>query len=95
MLSATFSETFSGASSAFAAGFGLAGVGAFSEVLLSELADFAVTSDGDSAGAAGFGLADFLALPPAGGEEAYASFSRRTTGASTVEDAERTNSPIS
>jgi hypothetical protein len=69
MVSVTFSETFSEASSAFAAGFGLAGVGAFSEVLVSDFAAVAATSDGASAGAAGFGLADFLALPPAGGEE--------------------------
>jgi len=32
---------------------------------------------------------------PVGGDAAYASFSRRTTGASTVDEADRTNSPIS
>lgn len=52
-------------------------------------------------GAPGFaaGLAAFFApadfSPPAGAESAKASFTRRTTGASSVEEAERTNSPMS
>ena len=45
--------------------------------------------------AAGFLAESPLALPEAGAESANASFTRRTTGASSVEEAERTNSPMS
>ena len=44
------------------------------------------------AAAAGFRAADFLA---GGGSLASFSFNRRSTGASTVEEADRTNSPMS
>ncbi|SIG97390.1 Uncharacterised protein [Mycobacteroides abscessus subsp. abscessus] len=45
--------------------------------------------------AAGFLVESPPALPPAGAESANASFTRRTTGASSVEEADETNSPMS
>lgn len=89
------------AAGALAPGLGAPGFGAEVVVAARLAAGFGAGFAADLAGGLG---AAFFAVPPFAPDllspeasplcDAYTSFNRRTTGASTVEEAERTNSPI-